>query len=137
MFRRLQCRFDHARDGRGDVVLKLEDIFERAIEPVGPEMGAGDRIKQLRGYADAVSGGLANRAFQHVQDPKFSADLLHVHRPTLVGEARVSSDYKEPVNARQGGDDLFDHAIGKIALLWVTTQILERQYCDGWLLWER
>ena len=62
MLRRLQCRFDHTRDGRGDVVLKLEDILERAIEVIGPEMRAISRIKQLRGNANAISS-FANRAF--------------------------------------------------------------------------
>src|SRR5215470_14212582 len=97
-------------------------------------MGAVGRIKQLRGYADAVSS-LANGALQHIHDPKFFADLFHVHRPTLVGEARIPGDHEEPTDARQRGDDLLDLAIRKIPLFRVTTQVLERQHCDGWLVW--
>src|SRR5262249_40342685 len=89
---------DDAHDGRGDVILKLEDILKRAIEAISPEMGAVDRIKQLRGYADAIPS-LANRAFQHIHDPKFFADLRHVHRSIPVGEARIPGDHEEPANA--------------------------------------
>jgi hypothetical protein len=42
-----QARFDRANDARGNLVLKLEDIVERAVEAVGPDMGAGRRVDQL------------------------------------------------------------------------------------------
>ena len=44
----LQCRLDDAGDADRDPVLQLEDIFERAIEAVGPEMRTGQGIDQLR-----------------------------------------------------------------------------------------
>jgi hypothetical protein len=34
-------RLDDTGDARCDVVLKLEDVFEQAVEAVGPEMRAG------------------------------------------------------------------------------------------------
>src|SRR5215469_271330 len=129
MFRSLQCRFDHTRDGRGDVVLELENILEFSIEAISPKMGAGGRIKQLCGNADAVSTS-ANGAFQEIQDPKLAADLFYVHYSTLVGKARISGNHEEPADARQCGDDLLDHAIGKVTLRRVATQVLERQNCD-------
>src|SRR5262245_44397690 len=33
---------------------------------------------------------------------------------------------------REGGDDLFNHAVGKVFLLWIAAQILERQYRNRW-----
>ena len=108
-------------------MLKLEDILKGTIETISPEMRVGDRVKQLRGYADAVSS-LANRALQHIHDAKFFADLLHVHRPTLVSEARISGDDKERANARQRGDDLLNHAIDEISLLGVAAHIREGQH---------
>jgi hypothetical protein len=68
------------------------------IEAIGPEMGTGSRVKQLRANADAISSP-ANRAFHHIQDPKLPADLFHVHCSTLVSEARISGDHKEPADA--------------------------------------
>src|SRR5215813_9260447 len=43
-FGRLQCRLDDAGDGRRHLVLKLEDVFERAIEAIGPEMRVSESI---------------------------------------------------------------------------------------------
>src|SRR5215471_8477181 len=98
MFRGYQCRFDHTRDRRRNIILKLEDICELGIEAISPEIGAVGRIKQLHSNADAVSS-LPNRAFQHIQDAKLSADLLYVYGSILVGKARISGDYKEPADA--------------------------------------
>ena len=44
----LQCRLDHPGDADRDLVLKLEHVFQRAVEAVGPEMRAGLGIDQLR-----------------------------------------------------------------------------------------
>jgi len=35
---RLQSRFDDVGDASGDLVLQIEDVLERAVKPVGPEM---------------------------------------------------------------------------------------------------
>jgi hypothetical protein len=45
----LQRRLYDAGDARRYLVLKLEHIFERTVEPLGPEMRAGDRVDQLPG----------------------------------------------------------------------------------------
>src|SRR5215469_4310752 len=97
VLRRLQSRFDYARDRRCNVVLELENIRELGIEAISPEMGTGRCVKQLRANADAISSP-ANRALQHIQDPELSADLFHVHCSTLVSEARISGDHKEPAD---------------------------------------
>jgi hypothetical protein len=43
-------------------VLKFENVFDRAVEAVGPEMCSAERVDQLRGDADAVAG-LVHRSF--------------------------------------------------------------------------
>ena len=80
------------------LVLKLEDVFERAVEAIGPEMRAGDRIDQLRGDAHPVAA-LAHRAFEHVAHAEFAADLLHVDGLPFVGEARIAGDHEQPADA--------------------------------------
>src|SRR6266481_1802498 len=72
-----QRRLDHTGDADRDLVLKLENVFQRAVEAVGPQMGAGESVDQLRGDAHATAG-LANRAFEHVADTELAADLFHV-----------------------------------------------------------
>ena len=54
----LQCRLDDPGDADGHLVLKLEDVFQRAVETVGPEMRAGLRVDQLRGDAHLRSPAL-------------------------------------------------------------------------------
>jgi len=43
-FGSLQSRFDHAGHADRDLVLKLEDVFDQAVEAVGPEVRAGVRV---------------------------------------------------------------------------------------------
>src|SRR6516225_5359185 len=126
-FSRLQGRLDDAGDARSDLVLKFEDIFEQAVEAIGPQMRSGVRVDQLSGDADPIAA-LAHRAFEHVADTQFATDPLHVDVLALVGEARIAGGYKQPADAGEGGDDLLDHAVGKIFLLRVAAQIVERQH---------
>ena len=91
-------------------------------------MAAGRCIDELSGNAHAVRR-LADAAFQHVAHAQFAADLLHIDRPALVGEARIARDDEQPADARQGRDDVLDDAVGEIVLLGVAAQIHERQ--DG------
>jgi hypothetical protein len=61
----LQGRLDGPGDADRDLVLKLEDIFERAVEPIGPEVRAGRGVDQLPGDPHPLAG-FAHRAFEHV-----------------------------------------------------------------------
>src|SRR6516162_10120736 len=54
-FGRLHRGLDDAGDARRHFVLKVEDIFKRAVEAVRPEMRAGRRIDQLRRDAHATA----------------------------------------------------------------------------------
>jgi hypothetical protein len=54
-------------------------------------MCAALRVDQLTGDAHAIAG-LAHRAFEDVVDPELAADLLHINRLALVGEARITRD---------------------------------------------
>ena len=125
--RPLQLRRDRADDARGDLVLQLEDIVERAFETVRPEMRPGRGIDELPGDAHPVRG-LAHAAFQHVAHAQLATDLLHVDRPALVGEARIARDDEQPANARQRRDDVLHHAVGEVLLLGVAAQVQERQH---------
>ena len=73
----LQCRLDDPGDADGDLVLKLEHVFQRAVEAVGPQMRAGFGIDQLPGDAHPVAA-LAHRAFEHIAHAEFAPDLLHI-----------------------------------------------------------
>jgi hypothetical protein len=125
----LQCRLDDAGDARCHLVLKVEDIFERAVEAVGPEMSAIDCIDKLRGDAHPTAC-FAHRAFEDIADAKLASDPLHVDGLALIGEGRIPGDDEEPADARERGDDLLDHAFDKIFLLGIAAHVLEGQ--DGY-----
>src|SRR5438552_7186611 len=99
-------------------------------------MRAGFGIDQLRGDAHPVAA-LAHAAFEHIAHAEFAADLLHIDRLALVGEARIAGDDEEPADAAERGDDLLDHAVGEILLLRVAARILERQDGDRRLVRQR
>src|SRR5262249_15039376 len=42
-----QLWFDRAGDAGRDLILQLEDVVERAVEAVGPDVSAGCRVDQL------------------------------------------------------------------------------------------
>ena len=80
------------------LILELEHIFDRAVEPVGPQMRAGFGLDQLRGDADPAAA-LAHRAFEHIAHAQFAPDLLHIDGLALVGEARIAGDHEQPADA--------------------------------------
>jgi len=64
---------------------------------------------------------LGRRSFEDVTDAEFACDLLHIDSLTLVGESRVTGDDEEPADAGERGNDLLDHPICEILLLWVAS----------------
>jgi len=59
----LQCRLYHPGNVGGDFVLQLEDIFQRTIKAVSPEVRFAHRVDQLGGDAHATAR-FAHRAFR-------------------------------------------------------------------------
>jgi hypothetical protein len=101
-------------------------------------MCAALRVDQLRRDAYAA-GRFAQRAFEHVSDTQFPADLFHIDGLAFARKARIARDHEEPADAAERSDDLLDHAVGEILLLRVATHVLERQHGDRRLVgqWQR
>ena len=119
-----------------DPVLEVEHVLQRAVETVGPEMRGGFGFDQLCGDADPVAA-LAHRAFEDIADTELAPDLAHADRLPLVGKAGVAGDHKQPADAAECGNDLLDHAVGKIFLLRVAAHVLKRQHRDRRLVGQR
>jgi hypothetical protein len=51
-----QARLDRADDAQGNLVLQFEDVVERAVISLGPDMRAGRGLDQLRSDTDPVRG---------------------------------------------------------------------------------
>ena len=61
------------RQARDDFVLHVEEIGERLVEPLGPEMIAGFGVDELHIDAHAVSAAL-NAALEDIADVQLAAD---------------------------------------------------------------
>ena len=88
-FPRLERWLDGTCDAARDVVLEFEDIIERTVETVGPDVGTARRVDKLAGDAHAVAG-FANRTFEHVTHAQLALDLLHIYGPSFVCKARIT-----------------------------------------------
>src|SRR6266536_1192603 len=101
---------DRADDALGHLVLELENVLERAVETVGPQMRPVCRIDELRRDAHPV-GRLAHAAFEHVTDAELATDLLYVYGMTLVGEARIAGDHEYIAKPRQCRSDILNDPV--------------------------
>ena len=82
-----------ARQARDDFVLHVEEIGERLIEPLGPEMIARFGVDELNVDAHAASAAL-NAALEDIADIQLAPDLLQIDVLALVGEGRVAPDHE-------------------------------------------
>ena len=80
-----------------NLVLQVEDVLERAIKTVGPQVGAGLGLDKLHGDAHAQAR-LANTPFKHVTHAELAAHPPNVNRLSLVGEARIARDDEQPLD---------------------------------------
>src|SRR5215471_7549906 len=104
--RLLQLGPDRTYDARSHLVLQIEDILQRAIETVGPEMRPGGGVDELAGDTHLVCR-LAHAPLEYVADAHPSADLPYIAGPPLVGKTRIARDHEHPVQTGQAGDDFF------------------------------
>src|SRR5687767_1396463 len=86
-----QVRLDGPYNAVCDLVLKLENVGEIPVVPVGPDVGSCGRLNQLPCDAHAVTRS-AHGALKNVPDAELPSDLLHVRSLTLEHEAGVPSD---------------------------------------------
>ena len=70
----MSCAFERVRQARDDLVLHVEEIGQRLVEPLGPEMIAGLGVDELHVDAHAIAAAL-DAAFEHVAYVQLAADL--------------------------------------------------------------
>ena len=82
----------------------------------GPDMIAVGAVDQLGGNTHPPAG-LAHAALEHITDVQVRCDLANIGRLALVGKGRIAGGDAQRREARQGDDDIFGYAVGKILLL--------------------
>ena len=81
-----------ADDAARDLVLNGENVVERPIEPLRPQVAPAGGVDQLRRHPDPLAG-LANAAFKHVADAKLARDIGDRHGAAFEDEGRVARDH--------------------------------------------
>src|SRR5262249_54211279 len=123
----LQFRRNRADHARGDLILQIEDIIERALEAIRPQVTASGGIDQLSGDAHAVRR-LAYAAFEQIANTEFTTDLLRIESPPFEREAGITGNDEQPAHARQRGGDVLDDAVRKVFLLRIAAEVCERKH---------
>ena len=106
-----------------------EEIVRGPVEALGPDMGAGAGVDELRRDADAARRQL-EAALEHMGDAEFAADLAHVGGPVGVDVDGVAGDHSEAVGARQLRDHVLGEGVGETRLPLLAAEVVEGQHGD-------
>ena len=84
-------QFDRKRshDPVRNLVLQRENILERAVVALGPDMRVRFRVDQLRIDPDLVSGA-AHAALEHVANAELLGNPGNIYRRVFIGKNRVA-----------------------------------------------
>ena len=91
----VDVRLDAPDHVLGDLILDGEDVVERPVVALRPEVSAALRLDELPGDPNPVAA-LPHATLEDVTDPELPADLADVNVAALVREARVASDHEQP-----------------------------------------
>ena len=84
-----QLRAQLISEPRDDLVLRIEEVGDRRIETLGPEMRASFSIDELDVDTQPVTGAL-NAAFQYIGDVQLAHDLLQIEMFSFIAEGSVA-----------------------------------------------
>ena len=104
---RVYPRLDERCNTGGYLVLDIEDVLDRAIEVVGPQMFTGNPTHQLRIDAQ-VAPRLADAPLEHIAGAKVASYLADIDRPAFVGEGGIAGDDGKGSEAAECGYDVVD-----------------------------
>ncbi len=131
----LRLRIQEA-DAEGPPDLGDEGILHRgdpaagAVEPVGPEGGAGLGVGELDGEAHLL-GAVAQAALHDIAHAEFAADRPGLDRPPLVGLGRGLRDDEGAGGPGEVGGQVLGDLLGEVILLRVAGLVGERQDDEG------
>ena len=112
-----------------DLVLHVEQVGDRLVEPLRPEMIAALGVDELDVHPDAVGRAL-DAAFEHVAHVEFAPDLFEIDGLALVAESGVSPDHPHPAHLREVGRQALGDAVDEIVLLRIAPDIGEGKNHD-------
>ena len=116
-------------EARDNLVLHVEQVGDRLVEALRPQVRAALGVDELDVDAHALAAAL-NAAFERIAHVELAADLLRVDRLALVGESGAAADHEGPAHARKIGGQALRHPVDEIVLLGPAADVGERQHDD-------
>ena len=107
-------------------------IGQLAIKSLGPNMGVGASVDQLRVHPHPIAG-TSHRAFQHMGNAERFADLAQVARTCSILLHRGPADDLQVRDLRQAGENIVVHSVREEGVLPVVAQVFEGQHGDAFL----
>jgi hypothetical protein len=124
---RLQLDLQRFDDALGDLGLHLEQVVERAIEPLGPQRVAVGGAHELRADARAVAGA-AHAADQHVVHAQLARHRARRHGAVAVGQRLGARCDAQAAEAGEVHDEVFCEPGREERVVRLGAQQLERQH---------
>ena len=119
---------DAARQGSGDggdqLVLNGEDVVERPVVALGPNVVAGRGIDELGGDAHPPAH-LPHAALQEIADIQPAPEFEGVQGLVAEGERGVARQHAQVAKAREGGEEVLGDAVAEVGLIDVTAQVVK------------
>jgi hypothetical protein len=125
-----QRELELSDDRRGDLVLDGENVIQRPIPGLRPQLGVGAGIDQLRRDPQHVAGP-AHRALEDMRHVQLPGDFGDRDVLALERERRGARDHPELGNLRQQVQQLLGNAVREVLLLGIGTPVHKGQHRDG------
>ena len=111
--------------------MNREDICHIAIVGLRPDVRIGARVDQLRVQSHSIADAL-HVTLQKMRHAELLTDLARVPRVSTLIEARGSAtDHLEVCDLCEIGKNFILHAGREVGVLFVVSQVLERQHRDA------
>ena len=88
-------------NGPGDFILQGKDVGELPVIAIGPEMGPGNAVGELRGNSHPLPG-FPDAAFENRAGIEPVAHLADIRRLALVGKHRIARDHTDAGKSSRG-----------------------------------
>src|SRR4029077_14794687 len=137
LYRRFFTRSDFGlkliSDCLRDFTLDSEDVIQRSVVILCPQMRVGASVDELRVHSYFVAGAL-HAAFEYMGYAKLLPNLPQVTRgAALVWQHAAAADHLQVRDPGQLGQDLILHTISEKGILLIGAQVRKREDSDAFL----
>ena len=104
-------------DSLRDIVLHREQVFDRPVVALGPDVAAGGGFDELGGHANPLADRL-DAALKNIFHAEVATDLADVDRLALIDRGGIASDDEKVLGVGEIGNDVFGDPICEPLPIW-------------------